>query len=69
MPKLVKVTWGDAWESSEDIGHRPWMTYSVGWIVERNKKGIRLGACIDEDGELSRFLYIPAGMVVRVEVL
>jgi hypothetical protein len=67
--KLVVVTWNDAWQADEGekIAHRPFVQRSCGFLVKSDKTGVTLAGCIDEDGTMYRGLFVPRGVIVRVE--
>lgn len=71
LRSLVLIEWGDAWSSSgynsddcDDIE-----SYTVGWVVERNKKGIKVCSQKYETSTFKYEHYTPRAMVKKVTVL
>lgn len=74
--KVVSVVWTDAWNDIEGhsldelkAAHGPLEVTSVGMVVLDDDVGLMLAACIDEEGEHKRTMFIPRGMIVSVKVL
>lgn len=67
-PRLVVVTWNDAWEPghNEKIEHRPFVQCSVGFEIKNDAVGLTIAGCIDEAGDSHREMFIPRGMIQRV---
>lgn len=70
----VKVSWVDScsthgWNNRRDVRVEPSTIESVGWLVDRSKKSVRLALSRATDGystELGDFLVIPACAVVKL---
>lgn len=67
--RLVEVDWVDSaeatvWAYPENI--KTLMAYSVGWLVESNKKFIVVAGCIGESGMVSQAMAIPRGCIVKI---
>ena len=72
---IVLVEWNDAYfvqfimppEAVKDI--EPYMVQSVGWVIERNKKEIRLACSQINDGRVRDILVVPMALVRKVKRL
>jgi hypothetical protein len=73
---LAVVTWLDAcfWEDNDDgtPHHAPMKQVTAGWLLQRDAAGVSLAFELngdeDEPGHRGE-QFIPAGMVVKVEVI
>lgn len=70
------VRWNDAHQTQDnhtdddiDEFHVPCVTHSVGYLVRKSRKGVTIAACVDEDISYDRLLFIPRGMIVKMEQL
>jgi hypothetical protein len=81
QPKLltvrpVEISWVDAtghsgWQTvSEAMAKRPVLMYTLGYLIDRNKKYIKLVRSLDNDGEdVGDVFTIPTDWVQRVRRL
>ena len=75
--KIVEVEWFDAQTSfgfSEDISDAiesmsPIYSYSVGYLLNHDKKGVLLGFMLFNDDYVKHTQLIPKGMIKRIRYL
>ena len=74
--KKVCITWGDAFidtsSFTEDEAKKtePIMTQTVGFLISKNQHGYVLSTDVYEDSpELATKIFIPKGMVTKVDIL
>ena len=71
--RLVVVTWGDAhalsdsWGKFESKDHKPRRVVSVGFVLREDNVGISICQSYDTEKHDDHALFIPAGMVQKVE--
>jgi hypothetical protein len=69
---MVLVTWNDAhcaigYPDDADKEHSPKLTYSVGFLIRKNAKGVTIAQdCYAEGKDYHTWTFIPKGMVVSV---
>lgn len=71
---IVKVYWEDAcgqqgWRPIKDARHEPVSTISVGYLVKKTQLGVTVAATLNDQTEVNDVVFIPRGMVQRIEVL
>lgn len=73
---VVAVEWRDAysytdeWQKIEDVDKEPVIVCSVGFLIPSAKDGyVVIAQSDDGQGELDGFLFIPCGMVERLQVV
>ena len=72
---IALVEWDDAYfcqtivapETIKEVG--PYTVQSVGWVLSRNKKDIRIACSQINDGRVRDILVIPTPMIRRVKRL
>ena len=69
---LVEVTWIDVmqdprWSSAESV-ECP-VIRSVGWLAHEDKKVLKIGSTMTQEGEISAILAIPKGCVLSCRTL
>lgn len=72
--KVVAVWWADAWGASQwyspdAIEHEEYKCVNVGFLIERDAKGITLMGGIGQNGNLLASHFIPKGMIRKVKTL
>lgn len=74
--RTARVSWFDAWETERAYtmdelreAHGPLSVVSLGVVVKDDADGITIIACGDEEGTFKRGLFVPRGMIQKVEVL
>jgi hypothetical protein len=67
---LELIKWNDAWAASgnkriADLECEPYVTYTVGWVVQDNKKGVMLTPEYwpEDSKKVSGVTFIPRGMI------
>lgn len=74
--KVAIVTWHDA-HASQDFQdsaevterHAPRLVRSVGFVYKRDRVGITIVRCTDDQDDFDGRLFIPAGMIKTVRIL
>lgn len=71
---IVKVYWDDAcgqqgWRSVSDARHSAVETISIGYLVKKTKVGVTVAATLNDQGEVNDVVFVPAGMVTKIEIL
>lgn len=72
---LVVVEWIDAWSFGpwcrvEDHACAPSNCMSVGWLIEKNAKGVKISARLDlSDGNIGNAAFIPKSCIKRLSVV
>ena len=74
---VVFVVWNDAHSSLTDEGgsiHRPWLTQSVGFLINSDEEGVTLSTdvtekfgAIEQSGRIVHF--VPRGCIVEERIL
>lgn len=71
--KPVMVVWEDAHCSTDmgdDDGHKPVLTYSIGFQVKRDRSGITIAQdCYETGKEYRVWSFVPRKMIVEVRPL
>jgi len=70
---VVVVTWVDAHDNPAHIDsdqvdeeHKPNLVHSVGWLLKKDKKGVTIARCYDDEKESDASLFVPTGMIQSV---
>jgi len=70
------VEWRDAysyneqWKAVDEIDQESIIVQSVGFLMPEAKEGyVVIAQSDDGEGELDGFLFIPSGMVIRIQVV
>lgn len=69
---MILVCWNDAHYSGGmaedlDVEHAPKLTYSLGFQIRKDRKGVTLAQdCYDKGKDYHTFTFIPRGMVVSI---
>jgi len=73
---VAMVEWRDAysyneqWKAVDEIDQEPIIVQSVGFLMPEAKEGyVVIAQSDDGEGELDGFLFIPSGMVIRLQVV
>lgn len=73
---VAMVEWRDAysyneqWKAVDEIDQEPIIVQSVGFLMPEAKEGyVVIAQSDDGEGELDGFLFIPSGMVIRIQVV
>jgi hypothetical protein len=69
---LVEVTWQDiiqdsSWSGAESV-ECP-VIRSVGWLAHEDKKVLKIGGTMSQEGEISAILAIPKGCVLSCRTI
>ena len=67
---LELIKWNDAWGDAnhkrvKDLECEPYVTCTVGWVVQENKKGVMLTSEYwpEDNTKVSGVTFIPRGMI------
>lgn len=73
---VAMVEWRDAysyneqWKAVDEIDQEPIIVQSVGFLMPDAKEGyVVIAQSDDGEGELDGFLFVPSGMVIRLQVV
>lgn len=69
---LVEVTWQDiiqdsSWSGPDSVACP--VIRSVGWVAHDDKKVLKIGSTMTQDGEVSAILAIPKGCVLSCRTI
>jgi hypothetical protein len=74
----VVVWWDDAWGEDKtiavsDIDHEPILTYTLGWLLREDHRGVTISMDSYPDPEekdhVRNYAFIPKGMIVKIDYL
>ena len=68
-PKLVKVVWRDilgtsGWEKPEEV--KPQVIQTTGYLIQKNRKVVKVATTQDEKGEWSSITAFPTGCIEEI---
>jgi len=72
---IVLVEWADAyevsdWTSPDELDQEPVIVQSIGFLLPEYKENyVVICQSDDGQGELDNYLFIPAGMVIKLHVV
>jgi len=68
--KMVLIVWkdahaGESWGHIDNIDNEPYLVRSVGWLIDKAKRGhVTIAQSLGDGGHIDHILYIPKGMIV-----
>jgi hypothetical protein len=69
---LIEITWQDIIQDSTWSGHDSVvcpLVRSIGWVAYEDKKVIKIGATMSQEGDISAILAIPKGCVISCRTI